>query len=94
MIKPLVDGTIEVTAKVLKESGWTKAQIEAVLLVGGSTRIPLVAQAVADFFGIAPSKNVHPDAAVALGAAIMADSIVNRDVFSRRLSSPFRLIRI
>jgi len=79
MIRPLVDGAIGVTAKVLTESGWTKDEIEAVLLVGGSTRIPLVAQKVADFFGKQPSKNVHPDEAVALGAAIMADSIVNRD---------------
>jgi molecular chaperone DnaK len=79
MIRPLVEETITVTARVLDESGWSKDQIDAVLLVGGSTRIPMVAQMVADFFGKQPSKNVHPDEAVALGAAIMADSIVNRD---------------
>ncbi|HUT51951.1 MAG TPA: Hsp70 family protein, partial [bacterium] len=79
MIGPLVDKAMEITAKVVRESKLGKDQIEQVLLVGGSTRIPLVAKKVAEFFGKPPSKGVHPDEAVALGAAIMADALVNRE---------------
>lgn len=78
-IRPLVQKTLDTCAKVLSEAGLTKDSIEAVLLVGGSTRVPMVARMVAEFFGKQPSKQVHPDEAVALGAAIMADSIVSRD---------------
>jgi len=79
LITPLIERTLEKCRKVLEEAGLAREQIEAVLLVGGSTRVPLVAEKVAAFFGKQPSKHVHPDEAVALGAAIMADSIVNRD---------------
>ncbi len=77
MLGPLIDHTLEVTRHVIDDSGWTSDQIDSVLLVGGSTRVPLVARRVEEFFGKQPSKNVHPDEAVALGAAVMADSIVN-----------------
>jgi molecular chaperone DnaK len=79
LIKPKIDQTIDIAARVISESGWKNQDLDAILLVGGSTRIPLVAQMVEEFFGKPPSKNVHPDEAVALGAAILADSIVNHD---------------
>jgi molecular chaperone DnaK len=75
LIKELVDSTLSTCDKVLTDAKVKPADIDAVLLVGGSTRIPMVAKAVADFFGKQPSKSVHPDEAVALGAAILADSI-------------------
>jgi len=54
----------------LKESGFKKSEIDEVILVGGSTRIPAVQKIVKDLFGKEPSKNVNPDEAVAIGAAI------------------------
>ncbi len=56
--------------ETLKESGFSKSDIDEVLLVGGSTRIPIVQQIVKDIFGKEPSKSVNPDEAVAIGAAI------------------------
>ena len=75
LIKALVDSTQSTCDKVLSDAKLKPEDIDAVLLVGGSTRIPMVAKAVADFFKKQPSKSVHPDEAVALGAAILADSI-------------------
>jgi len=75
IIKMLVDSTLFTCDKVLDDANFKVEEIDAVLLVGGSTRIPMVAKLVADFFKKPPSKGVHPDEAVALGAAILADSI-------------------
>jgi len=58
------------TIKALKDSGFTKDDIDDIILVGGSTRIPRVQEIVQDIFGKEPSKNVNPDEAVAIGAAI------------------------
>jgi molecular chaperone DnaK len=54
----------------LKDSGLSKTEIDDVILVGGQTRMPMVQQAVADFFGKEPRKDVNPDEAVAMGASI------------------------
>jgi molecular chaperone DnaK len=75
IIKEYVDSTLSTCDKVLEDAKLKIEDIDAVLLVGGSTRIPMVAKAVADFFKKPPSKGVHPDEAVALGAAILADTI-------------------
>lgn len=56
----------------LEDAGLNKSEIDKVILVGGSTRIPRVSSLLAEFFGFAPEKAVNPDEAVALGAAIMA----------------------
>lgn len=66
----LVKATIEPCKKALADAGLDKNQINEVILVGGSTRIPAVQQIVADFFGKTPSKGVNPDEVVAVGAAI------------------------
>ncbi|MFO8057316.1 MAG: Hsp70 family protein [bacterium] len=79
LVEPAIAETLELCEKVLKESGLKKEEIDAILLVGGSTRVPMVAKKVADFIGKPPSKNVHPDEAVALGAAILADSLINKE---------------
>ncbi len=70
LIDDLVKRTIEPCASALKAAGLSKSDIDEVILVGGSTRIPAVQKAVQDFFGKAPSKGVNPDEVVSLGAGI------------------------
>ncbi|MDR2834956.1 MAG: molecular chaperone DnaK [Bacteroidales bacterium] len=66
----LINATIEPCKKALKDSGYSISDIDEVLLVGGSTRIPAIQKKVEQFFGKAPSKGVNPDEVVAVGAAI------------------------
>ncbi|MBE6201262.1 MAG: molecular chaperone DnaK [Rikenellaceae bacterium] len=66
----LIRATIEPCRKALSDAGLSASQIDEVILVGGSTRIPAIQKVVEDFFGKAPSKNVNPDEVVAIGAAI------------------------
>lgn len=66
----LINATIEPCRKAMKNAGLTTADIDEVILVGGSTRIPAVQQKVEEFFGKKPSKGVNPDEVVAVGAAI------------------------
>ncbi len=66
----LIQATIEPCRKSLKDAGLTTLQIDEVILVGGSTRIPAIQKVVEDFFGKSPSKGVNPDEVVAVGAAI------------------------
>jgi molecular chaperone DnaK len=70
LIDDLVKRTIEPCASALKAAGLKKTDIDEIILVGGSTRIPAVQEAVQKFFGKAPSKGVNPDEVVAVGAAI------------------------
>ncbi len=66
----LINATIEPCRKALKNAGLAASDIDEVLLVGGSTRIPAIQEKVQQFFGKAPSKGVNPDEVVAVGAAI------------------------
>ncbi|MBD1423306.1 molecular chaperone DnaK [Sphingobacterium chuzhouense] len=66
----LVQRTIEPCKSALKNAGYSTSDIDEIILVGGSTRIPAVVDAVKNFFGKEPSKGVNPDEVVALGAAI------------------------
>ena len=70
LIDDLVKRTIAPCEKALKAAGISKSDIDEIILVGGSTRIPAVQEAVEKFFGKAPSKGVNPDEVVAVGAAI------------------------
>ncbi len=70
LIADLVKRTIEPCATALKAAGLSKSDIDEIILVGGSTRIPAVQEAVEQFFGKKPSKGVNPDEVVAIGAAI------------------------
>jgi molecular chaperone DnaK len=72
MIKDLVDRTMEIVKKALEDAKLKPEDIDDVVLVGGSTRIPLVQQRIREFFGKEPHKGVHPDEVVAVGAAIQA----------------------
>src|SRR5678816_3840841 len=72
MIKVLVDRTMEPVRKALADAKKTPQQIDEVVLVGGSTRIPLVQETVKKFFGMDPHRGVNPDEVVAVGAAVQA----------------------
>jgi molecular chaperone DnaK len=66
----LINATIEPCKKALKNSGLSASDIDEIILVGGSTRIPAIQEKVKEFFGKEPSKGVNPDEVVAVGAAI------------------------
>jgi molecular chaperone DnaK len=66
----LVKRTLEPCAKALADAGYSKSEIDEVILVGGSTRIPKIQEAVEAFFGKKPNRGVNPDEVVALGASI------------------------
>ena len=66
----LIQATIEPCRKALSDAGLQPKDIDEVILVGGSTRIPAIQKVVQDFFGKVPSKNVNPDEVVAIGASI------------------------
>ena len=75
----LIQATLGPCEQALKDAGLTAADINEVILVGGSTRIPAVQQVVEKFFGKAPSKGVNPDEVVAVGAAIQG-GVLSGDV--------------
>ncbi len=70
MIEPLVKRSIDPCSRALKDAGMTVEQIDEVVLVGGSTRVPAIQKAVKDFFKKEPNRSVNPDEVVALGAAV------------------------
>lgn len=70
MTEDLVKRTLEPARKALADSGWTAKDIDEVILVGGSTRIPAIQRAVKEMFGREPNRSVNPDEVVAVGAAI------------------------
>jgi molecular chaperone DnaK len=70
LVDDLVQKTIEPCRTALKNAGFSTSDIDEIILVGGSTRIPAIQSAVEKFFGKAPSKGVNPDEVVAIGAAI------------------------
>jgi molecular chaperone DnaK len=82
LIRPIVDRTLGPCRQALADAGLRPSQIDEVVLVGGSTRIPLVRTAVADLFGRTPHSELNPDEVVALGAAVQADILItgNRDM--------------
>ncbi len=75
----LIQATIPPCEQALKDAGLSASQIDEVILVGGSTRIPAIQQVVEKFFGKAPSKGVNPDEVVAVGAAIQG-GVLSGDV--------------
>jgi molecular chaperone DnaK len=75
----LVDRTFEICDRVLAEKGISRSEIAEVILVGGQSRMPLVQQRIQEHFGKPPRKGVHPDECVALGAALLADSLGSLD---------------
>lgn len=72
LVRDLVEATVEPTEQALRDAGLSPADIDRVLLVGGSTRIPAVQEKIRQIFKKNPDRSVNPDEAVALGAAIQA----------------------
>lgn len=82
LVTPLVERTIESCRQALSDAGLKPTDIDEVVMVGGSTRVPMVKQKVTDFFGRAVHDELNPDEVVALGAAIQADILAgnNKDM--------------
>jgi molecular chaperone HscA len=76
LISKLIKKTLFASRKTIKDAGLTKEQIDEVVLVGGSTRVPAVRDAVAEFFESEPKCSINPDEVVAIGAAIQADVLI------------------
>jgi molecular chaperone DnaK len=79
LVMDMVDKTFELVDQVLEEKNLERKDIQDVLLVGGQTRMPLVQGRAHQFFGRPPRKGVHPDESVALGAALLAESMQEID---------------
>jgi molecular chaperone DnaK (HSP70) len=77
LIRPLVDRTLEPVHQALADAGLEPADVDEVVLVGGSTRTPLVRRMVAELFGRTPHSELNPDEVVAIGAAVQADILVS-----------------
>jgi molecular chaperone DnaK len=80
MIQPLVESTLDSVSKALQDSGKGPSDMDAVLLVGGSVRTPLVFNMLADRIGLEPRGDVHPDLCVALGAGVLASRLSGQGV--------------
>ncbi|HTB52364.1 MAG TPA: Fe-S protein assembly chaperone HscA [Ferruginibacter sp.] len=79
LIKPLVDKTITCCTNALKDASLKAKDIDVIVMVGGSTRVPLVKESVSRFFGKQVNDSVNPDEVVALGAAIQADILAGNN---------------
>ncbi len=77
--KPLTDRTIAAVRKALRDARLKSDDLQGIVLVGGSTRMPQIRRAVADFFGREPLINLNPDEVVALGAAIQANQLAGNN---------------
>ena len=75
-IAPLVEESIKACRRAIRDSGLDLSEVDSVILVGGSTRMPIVRQAVAAYFKTAPLSDIDPDKVVAIGAAIQANQLV------------------
>ena len=77
VIRPVIDRTLGPCRRALEDAGLRPDQLDEVVLVGGSTRIPLVRRLVEELFGRTPHSDLNPDEVVALGAAVQADILVS-----------------
>jgi molecular chaperone DnaK len=80
IIRPLAHSTLDSVSKALDDAGKVPRDLDAIVLVGGSTRTPLVARLLAERTGLEPLEDVHPDLCVALGAGVLASRLSGHDV--------------
>jgi molecular chaperone DnaK len=80
MILPLVESTLDSVSKALQDAGRKPRELDAILLVGGSTRTPLVSRLLRERTGLETREDVHPDLCVALGAGVLASRLAGREV--------------
>jgi molecular chaperone DnaK len=79
MVGDIVSGTIKIVDQVLRDAEIGPGDVDQVILVGGQTRMPLVQDAVAEYFGKRPHKGVNPDEVVAVGAALQGEALLHED---------------
>ncbi len=80
LIRPLVERSLASVSRALQDAGKRPADLDGILLVGGSTRTPLVSRLLEERTGIVPRQEVHPDLCVALGAGVLASRLSGHDV--------------
>jgi molecular chaperone DnaK (HSP70) len=80
MIRPLLDSTLDSVSKALEDARLTVREIDSVVLVGGSTRTPLVVELLQERTSIEPLQDVHPDLCVALGAGVLASRLAGHEI--------------
>lgn len=80
MIQPLVERTLESVTRALNDAGIRSRDLDRILLVGGSTRTPLIQRTLAERAGTSPQHEVHPDLCVALGAGVLASRLAGHEV--------------
>ncbi|HEX4227141.1 MAG TPA: Hsp70 family protein [Bryobacteraceae bacterium] len=80
LIRPLVESTLDSVSKALQDSSRKPSDMDAVLLVGGSTRTPLVFNLLSEMMATEPRQDVHPDLCVALGAGVLASRLAGQEV--------------
>ncbi|MFZ5560694.1 MAG: Fe-S protein assembly chaperone HscA [Pseudomonadota bacterium] len=85
LIAPLVERTLKACRRALRDAGVAVADVQEVVMVGGSTRVPLVRERVAEYFGRRPLTSIDPDKVVALGAALQADVLAGNKPDSEML---------
>lgn len=79
LVQPMISKTIDCCRIALKDAGLQKTDIDTIVMVGGSTRVPMVKHSVSDFFGKMVNDSVNPEEVVALGAAIQADILAGNN---------------
>src|SRR5712671_5209714 len=80
MVRPLIESTLDSVSKALSDAEKSPSDIDAILLVGGSTRTPLIYRRLHELTGLEPRLDVHPDLCVALGAGVLASRLAGRQV--------------
>ena len=80
LIRPLVESTLDSVSQALREAGRQAGDMDAILLVGGSTRTPMVTDMLIAHTGLTPRQDVHPDLCVALGAGVLASRLAGQSI--------------